>query len=151
MQQSADVSSPYNSEIEDSAVAYASLFKRIGAGIIDMPVVAFIFALVNAFLGVLLGGAAEEGIQALTLIELYLYWTISEVKYGQTAGKALFNIRVVDARTGDNPAVWQALVRNFFKFFVGVLWGIPAFIAISVSKKSQRVGDMLAKTAVIPA
>lgn len=68
---------------------------------------------------------------------------------GQSPGKMVMKIKVVRLN-GTPPAVGDYLLRWIFRFVdFGISSGAVAMITISVSKNAQRVGDMVAGTAVI--
>ncbi|RTE11197.1 RDD family protein [Paenibacillus whitsoniae] len=82
---------------------------------------------------------------------LFSYIFIMEGLLGWTIGKWLFRIRVVNAE-GNAPGLLKSLIRTLLKvieanpmMFGGGIAGIVALI----SKKRQRLGDMLAKTYVV--
>jgi uncharacterized RDD family membrane protein YckC len=80
---------------------------------------------------------------------LTCYHTVLEGLTGRTIGKFVFNIKVVDYQ-GNGPGLPKALVRTLLRFFeVYPFAGLPAGIAALVSKRGQRLGDMLARTLVV--
>ena len=94
----------------------------------------------------------QPGDVVLTIAALTfpLYGGILEAYWnGQTIGKRLMNIEVVDHR-GQCPSFGKALLRNFPAIaaysFIILLVGL---VAIAKSDRRQRVFDRLAKTYVI--
>jgi uncharacterized RDD family membrane protein YckC len=103
-------------------------------------------------------------------VPLLLYSLLSELWFnGQTLGKKILSIRVISLEGGE-PTFGQYLLRwitRFFEWpflfgyiafsnenvllysFVTGLLGIAVVIIISVSNKSQRLGDMAAGTVVV--
>ena len=63
---------------------------------------------------------------------------------GQSYGKRMLGMVVLDARTGAPCRVWQALVRNLTLALLGPLDWIFVFGA-----RNQRLGDMAARTIVV--
>ena len=63
---------------------------------------------------------------------------------GQSIGKRIMKLSVVDATTGQPCTVWQSFVRNVFFLVLGIIdW---AFI---LENGRQRLGDKVANTLVI--
>ena len=106
----------------------------------------------------------------LISIPMLLYSLITEISMnGQTLGKKIMKIRVISL-TGDEATAGQYIIRWITKFFewpflfgflylaaelvivyiiITGLFGIAVLIAISLSPKSQRLGDIAAGTVVI--
>lgn len=77
----------------------------------------------------------------------YFLW--AEVHYGQTLGKRVLGLHVVDMATGERPSFGQSLTRLIF-FYVGtVALFILTLIIMAVSDRNQRTGDAAAKTLVV--
>ena len=89
-------------------------------------------------------------------IVLFLYFpviiysiTLESILEGQTIGKKLTKIKVVKI-DGYQAGFGDYLMRWFFRLVdISILSGIIALISVISSKKSQRLGDMVAGTAVI--
>ena len=103
-------------------------------------------------------------------LPMLLYSLVTEISMnGQTLGKKIMNIRVISL-TGSEPTIGQYILRWITKFFewpflfgyiyfsdeilfayiiITGLLGIGVLIAISISPKSQRLGDIAAGTGVI--
>ena len=87
----------------------------------------------------------------LWIVLMFSYFVVLESLKGWTVGKLLMKIRVVNV-DGKHVGLLKSLIRNVLKIleanpimFGGLLAGIVALI----SKKKQRIGDMLAKTYVV--
>lgn len=75
--------------------------------------------------------------------------TLESIFEGQTIGKKLVKIKVVKI-DGYQAGFGDYLMRWFFRLVdISVLGGIVALISIISSQKGQRLGDMVAGTAVI--
>ncbi|MBF4466112.1 RDD family protein [Flavobacterium sp. LC2016-12] len=75
--------------------------------------------------------------------------TLESVFEGQTFGKKLLKIKVVKI-DGYQAGFGDYFIRWFFRLVdFSVMGGMVALISIVTSKKSQRLGDMAAGTAVI--
>lgn len=89
-------------------------------------------------------------------IVLFLYFpviiysvTLESIFEGQTIGKKLTKIKVVKI-DGYQAGFGDYLMRWFFRLVdILIFSGIIALIAVISSKKSQRLGDMVAGTSVI--
>lgn len=85
------------------------------------------------------------------MIVIAVYFPVLEGLKGYTVGKKLLRIRVVDQH-GNLPGIPKAIVRSLLRIIETnpvFLGGVPAGIIALVSKKKQRLGDMLAKTYVV--
>ncbi len=77
-----------------------------------------------------------------------LYFALLEYLIGQTAGKRLLHLKVVDT-SGKNPAFWQCLVRNIillplFPFII--FWVVdPLYLLFT----KQRLTEQLSRTKTI--
>jgi uncharacterized RDD family membrane protein YckC len=69
---------------------------------------------------------------------------------GATLGKKAMGLKVV--KESGEPIDWQAsIVRNIMRIIDGFFFYLVGAIAVWVSKKKQRLGDMAAKTLVVRA
>jgi uncharacterized RDD family membrane protein YckC len=103
----------------------------------------------------------------IILIPMMFYTMLSELwMNGQTIGKKIFKIKVVSLDGGE-ATLGQYSLRWFMRFYewafiifylfwgdgYGFVWliigGITSIIIISVSPKSQRLGDIVAGTVVV--
>lgn len=92
-------------------VTYASFLSRFGALIIDGILLAIVILPINLIIGFLI--PAESGPSSLVALLILgiiyltipiLYWVIYQAKKGQTIGKKILNIKVVDA-SGNTPTI----------------------------------------------
>jgi uncharacterized RDD family membrane protein YckC len=106
------------------------------------------------------GGGAAGGISSalgglaglLTLVLAFAYYTFMEGRYGQTLGKMALGIQVIREDTGLPPGFGGAALRTVLRIVDQLPFAyIVGFIAIQVSDKNQRLGDMVAKTLVVRA
>ena len=95
-------------------------------------------------------GFAIAGAPALIWFLIGLaYYVVMEVKMGGTVGKLAMKLKVV--KEGGEPLDWQAsLLRNVLRIIDGFFFYLVAAIVVWVSKKKQRLGDMVAHTLVVP-
>ena len=141
---------------------FATLGQRIVAWIIDLIIIGIIagvlggLAFGSIFLGTLTANpfTAVFGLTTLAVMFIVIFgYTIYFEGYrqGQTVGKMVMKIRVVDEKTGKNITIEQALVRNILRIIDNQIIGLVAVILIAVIEKKQRLGDILAKTVVVKA
>jgi uncharacterized RDD family membrane protein YckC len=115
------------------------------------------------------------GLSLLLLLPIFLYHIVCEITMnGQSTGKKIMGLRVVN-ENGGRASISQFLIRWFLRdiwflllFFVGLIsiytdsktegiilvtavfgYFITDIVLVVSSKKSQRVGDMLARTILI--
>ena len=115
----------------------ASIWSRLGAATLDFFVVPTVALIIMLISGALENAEAWSkgfpwvrvlllGIAAYLLVNGVLLW-----RYGQTLGKRLFKIKVVDHNSGQLPAFWKLIVLRapFFPLLhsslIG-LWYLPA-------------------------
>ncbi|MFJ4193926.1 RDD family protein [Pseudomonas sp. NPDC089534] len=123
-------------------VARTSLMmRRMGAYIVDMSAIVIT-------------------LHGMNLVDLYFGWIFQTAVYllyfalaewrwsGKTPGKFVFRIAVING-AGDPPTFIQALIRGITRHIEALLGIITLFI-LTHSDRCQRVGDMLARTYVIP-
>jgi len=137
---------------------YSSLFRRIGAYIIDsiiliIPFVLFIFLII---LERNIAGTASLTTTPVMLAVIslgtsiqFLYFTILEWYFGTTIGKKLFGLRVVDEDIGKMSFI-QSAARNSGRY-ADMLLGfyIISIALISRSPSRKRIGDYIAGTRVV--
>ena len=128
---------------------------RIGAQLVDV-VIMFVQGLAVGLLLVLLvrpeRAQSARGFFVLALLTLPLYGGLLEAYWnGQTVGKRLLGIKVVDDR-GRDPSVGQAFVRNVPAVVLfGWLPTVVALASIATSDHRQRLFDVAADTYVVEA
>ena len=116
---------------------------------IDLPIAAACLLLPDEFLG----NALYQSTVGVWLLLAVGYYVVGEWLWGRTLGKLVTGTVVVNAH-GGSPGVGQVLVRTVARlievnpFLMG---GVPAGIAVAMSSKKQRIGDMIANTYVVRA
>lgn len=137
----------------------ASVGERIGSHLID-------FAIKVAYI-IVIWGIVFYWLQIDRLLDkldtwsrmtivLVLYFpviiysiTLESIFEGQTIGKKIVKIKVVKI-DGYQAGFGDYLMRWFFRLVdLSIFFGIVAFFTVITSKKGQRLGDMVAGTAVI--
>lgn len=131
------------------AVAPAGLGERILAWIADSALwigyaLLAIWALEQS------GADAPWLVLLVVALPVFLYHLLFEVFFdGQTPGKRLLKIRVARL-DGAQPTLGQYLLRWLLRFIdVTMTSGTVAVVAVGVTRRSQRLGDVAAGTTVI--
>lgn len=129
----------------------ASIRYRILAFVIDYLIFVTIFSVMCVFYG----EPSEDGIGykltgnpafITTLIGVFL-WPFSEAFSGQTIGKRLVGIKVVNENFREIKTS-----QAFIRFIFGLIEFSCLFVGLIVAynnKNKQRIGDQIAKTLVI--
>jgi uncharacterized RDD family membrane protein YckC len=126
---------------------FGIIARRWLAAWIDFVVLASLFLVPD----LILGNALYRKTIFVWLGLAVAYFPVLETIYGRSLGKLLTGIIVVN-EYGQLPRLGQSIVRTLLRlievnpFLVG---GLPAGIAVLLSRSKQRLGDMLARTYVI--
>jgi uncharacterized RDD family membrane protein YckC len=126
---------------------FSIVVRRWGGAWIDLIVLGCLPFILSSVLGNLL----HELAIALWLLLTILYFPLFEGLTGYSLGKLLTGTKVVDA-SGNPPGLWRATVRTLLRLFEVnpfIAGGLPAGIAVLLSEKHQRLGDMAAGTFVL--
>jgi uncharacterized RDD family membrane protein YckC len=133
--------------------------RRVAATIIDGFVIGGIYAAMAGIFGTITtdGGAGHwvatmpaAGTVAYAVV-IALYFVLLESYRGQTLGKMVVGIKVVGETTGAPPGLAAATVRTALRLVDGLASYLVAFIAVLVTAKRQRLGDMATHTLVVRA
>lgn len=127
----------------------ASLGDRILAFLLDVVIIAAVFIL----LGLLFSSTEIEDIWIFFFIVQVLplfYSLVFETLFnGQTPGKIAMKIKVIKLN-GRQPNFGDYFLRWIFQLVdIALTSGGAAVLAIVLSKKGQRIGDMVAGTSVV--
>ncbi len=94
--------------------------------------------------------ASQVGfVVSLSLVVFLGYYILLEGYLGQTVGKMLLGIKVIQEDTGEVPGVGAASIRTVLRLIDGLFSYLVGFIAVLASAKRQRLGDMAAHTLVV--
>jgi uncharacterized RDD family membrane protein YckC len=133
--------------------------ERMGAYFIDLGIkISYVIVVLLIVFSWLNLGQALDSLdtwsRAAVFIVLFIPWmiyslTLESIFEGQSFGKKLVKIKVVkidgyQAGFGDYLMRWFFRIIDFSSFY-----GLVALVTIISSKKAQRLGDMVAGTAVI--
>jgi uncharacterized RDD family membrane protein YckC len=129
----------------------ASIAVRGVEAFIDFVVCYVILYVISAVTGNTIAGGGFYLTNGPILIGFGLclaYFIIPEALMGATLGKLATNLRVVNEDGG--PISWsQAIIRNLIRLIDGLVFYAIGFVAICVTAKRQRLGDLAAKTMVV--
>jgi len=128
----------------------ANIYKRILAVIIDHLIINIV--LLVAYLKFFADSIDQVTIDYNTYLIFsgltFFYFFIFESIFHKTIGKRIFNLKIVSA--GGRPLDWtQTLIRNLLRPIDLTGFYLLGFIFIVLTSKSQRLGDLLAKTIVV--
>lgn len=125
--------------------------NRIVAFIVDATIYFIVFIIFGIFFGVeKVDGSGFNiiGFPAFVLFIVSLFlWPLSESFSGQTIGKRLVGLKVVDELFNEIKTR-QAIIRFLFGYIDLCVFFIGLIVA-STNNKNQRIGDLVAKTIVI--
>lgn len=130
--------------------------ERFLAFIIDAIIVYVILAIVTVVIAIpalFTGGAAFfglvfGGISVLWGLIFVFYFTFTESSSGASIGKRVFRLKVV-GRSGSNPTLAEAFVRNLSKIY-WLLLLLDVIVGLAVSKGyTQKYSDHFMGTTVI--
>ncbi|MDB4970488.1 MAG: domain containing protein [Myxococcales bacterium] len=151
-------------------VRVAGFWRRLAGGIVDGMVLSSVFAIVATLAAVVLrqplprigqigpdyvvdmavnGGVLAEAGLAMIAILSFLYFFLFTALRGQTFGKHLMRLKVIDG-FGDRPSITRALVRTIAYVPSLVLLGL-GFLWIGFDREKRGLHDWLADTYVVKA
>jgi uncharacterized RDD family membrane protein YckC len=144
-------------------VVAGSLLKRVVAWLIDAApfnlLAAWLFPVEGQALVRMLTQASDQ--QALPANAVYFvlfsitayvaYSILAEARFAQTLGKRLMGLKVV-ANGGAKPHLRECVLRNLVKFIeLATIVGPFLLLMALLNRYRQRLGDLLAQTAVVEA
>jgi uncharacterized RDD family membrane protein YckC len=131
---------------------YAGFWMRFWAYLLDLILIGSINRMIlNPVFRALDVSLVEDGIISpmglTTAVVFYLYFVLMTKFYGQTLGKMVFGLRVVEldgSRLSWGTVLFREWIGRFISATVMVLYVVVAF-----TKKKQGLHDLFADTAVI--
>jgi len=120
--------------------------KRLWAFVIDVGVLLPLWIFFAAVLVPRYGDG--PGVVAIVSALQLSYYYLAEVTTGQTVGKRVIGLRVVSL-DGGLPSSRQAAARTILRMIDHVLIGL--FVMLGTGRRRQRLGDIVAATAVVRA
>lgn len=145
------INTPQNVNIE---YGLASIGTRMLALMLDIAVMGSYIFLINKLVSSIVSMSLDTyllyGLISLLYLPVFLYHFLSETLLnGQTLGKKALKIKVVKT-DGTRATIYEYFIR--WTMNIVDLWmmtGLIGAISTIISKKTQRVGDFAANTAVI--
>jgi uncharacterized RDD family membrane protein YckC len=137
---------------------YASIADRLVATLADGLFCFAAFWAVGMWLAPALGGTTATGFEVhgtpalivigLTVLAVSAYYICLEWWFGATLGKVVAGVRITGV-DGGRIDLRRSLIRNAMRLIDGIGVYLVAAVAALVSKRQQRLGDMLAQTVVV--
>ena len=81
-----------------------------------------------------------------TSVMFFSYWIILEYKTGQTIGKKMFNLKIINSQ-GEKPSLIGVIISSFGKSFILPIDMILGLII--TNEKRQRIFNKLGDTLII--
>jgi uncharacterized RDD family membrane protein YckC len=151
-------------------VRVAGFWRRLAAGVVDVLVLTSVFTILATLVALVLrhplprvgqlgpdyvvdvavngGVLAEAGLAMLGILS-FLYFFLFVALRGQTFGKHLMRLKVIDAY-GERPSIGRALVRTIAYVPSLVLLGL-GFLWIAFDREKRGLHDWIADTYVVKA
>jgi uncharacterized RDD family membrane protein YckC len=120
---------------------------NFGQRLIALIVDAIILGIVGAIVQALFAQNLASLIQLLLGLAYYVY--LEGSPSGQTVGKKLLNIRVVDFNTGGSIDYGRAAIRYVARYLSGIACGL-GYLWMLWDKEKQTWHDKLSTTVVVP-
>lgn len=149
-------------------VRVAGFWQRLCAGVIDGLVLASVFAILGTLVALVLGHplprvgqlgpdylidmainggvAAETGLVLLVVLGFFYFFLFSALR-GQTFGKHLMKLRVIDAY-GERPSIPRALARTV-AYVPSLALLALGFLWIGFDRQKRGLHDWIADTYVV--
>ncbi len=134
---------------------YAEIVDRFVGALIDYIIIAIVSVIIGLvlFAGAIAGGGFGfffGPILLVTIVLWLIYFTYFEGTSGQTIGKQVAHIKVVDENTGSTVDMGRAFVRSLLRIIDNLPFlYIIGLILVAVTPRKQRLGDMIAHTVVV--
>ena len=139
-----------------ATAAPADLGRRTLAALIDLLVVGAMFFAFAATIGDVssddssVNASLGGGPALLFLTAMLAYYGVPEALTGRTLGKAVFGLRVVNVADNAPANPGQVVIRTLLRLIDALpLLYLTGFVCAAASKRTARVGDLAARTAVI--
>ncbi len=132
---------------------FGGIGARFVALLIDSIVITVPLMIINMIIGKILfsmgiWALASVLIMILDIVVAYGYFTYCYAAFGQTLGKKLLGLYVVDQQTGKNPTFKQAFIRTLVQGLISGIFLI-GYIMAFFNPEHKTLHDMIAKTYVV--
>lgn len=115
----------------------ASFFSRFFALLIDLLIYLLIYFFLHFY-----------NLERFTIFLFIFYFIYFNKVFGQTLGKKILRIKVVDKNL-KTPSILSSFIREMFKFFISPILLNLGFLSMIIDKNKQTWHDKVAKTYVI--
>ncbi len=132
---------------------------RIGAQFLDVMVCFGFYFLFGTAVAIKVGGITPDGfnvtgmgalvIMGATAVTAFGYFWLLEGIFGRTFGKMIFLLKVI-REGGSHCGLASSAIRNLVRVVDAFPLYVPGLVAIFLTKQQQRLGDLAAKTRVVP-
>ncbi|WP_367302459.1 RDD family protein [Vibrio coralliilyticus] len=121
----------------------ASPGRRYFGQFLDMIITWLIFLLLLSLLNEMGSPRVQTDLISISVAAIYLIFS-DALPRGQSIGKLVLGMSVIDKESGKYCSLWQSFIRNILNPLIGLIDAI--FI---LSKRRQRIGDLAANTIVV--
>ncbi len=128
----------------------AGFWVRFDALVIDLVLLAAVTGTLMGIGSSSLSSWVEASVDPRALLLLLVYFSFLEgSSSGQTVGKKLLNIRVVDLGNGQSIGFGRAALRNVVAYFVSVIF-LLGYLWMLWDEEEQTWHDKVASSIVVP-
>lgn len=114
---------------------------NIRTRILNFGIDSLLFLLIALLIGAIVKNhISEDTFKVGMIVFYYLYYFLSEYLTGRTLGKYITNTSVIDASTGEQPAIYKILLRTLLRMF--------PLDFLSYLLSTQGIHDHFSKTAL---
>jgi uncharacterized RDD family membrane protein YckC len=131
--------------VPEAVIEYMGFWIRFGAAIIDGVILLIISSILSILARFTYGLGSMFGI----FLPLLYYWLFTGLK-GQTPGKMVLGIKVVNAR-GERPGLGVAAMREILGKLISAIALCLGFLWIAWDREKQGWHDKIADTHVVKA
>lgn len=128
-------------ELKEVSLEYAGFWIRLSAGLIDFLVLGIVVGTLYYFFRTPIVWLPSGLVFSLA------YWTTFWWWCGQTPGKMVLGIKVIQA--DGLPVGWQCALRRSWGYLVTALTLLAGFVMVVFDAKKQGVHDKIADTYVV--
>ena len=132
-----------NQALEEDTSRLASLDSRLVAHLIDVYGILLLLAALNYVVFLYAPESFSNTLGSASIVLWLFYILVKDSFSGQSVGKRILQIRVLDARSGLPCSAPKSIVRNAM-LSLGVFDALPIF-----GSSHKRIGDLVAGTYVV--